>query len=480
LKINCPCFFIDRNGKSTTGQKKRRLQGNDIRTMKACFINPPVQDFYTTSIRRQPLGLLYVMASVRSAGYESSFINGHSLKKSIVPLPDEFSYLKKYMDQPDQRLLFPFKNFSHFGLSFQEIERRIRGSQADVFFIPSMFTPYHREAERIISMVRGVRPGALIVTGGYHAALYPEYHLNEAGADFVVRGEGEESSTALMRALSRGGTLTGVPNLVYKAGGSIMYNDRRNIAAINTLPLPARDYLTKRDFKAYGRIAVSMIASRGCPNRCGFCTVRAVWGAGYRGRSAESVIAEIRECVELYHASMINFEDDNLFDSRDRAAGLLEALIRFQDSTGGRLDLTAMNGISLEALDDGIVGLMSRAGFDELNISLMSRSAELQKKQMRPFDSEQFGRIARAARRLDMNVRAYFILGLPGQTKEEVLETIAFLRGLDVKFFPSVYYNVNAPKNEWMIQRSSAFYNETDELSRDDLVMLFNECMEKR
>ena len=448
--------------------------------MKACFINPPVQDFYSTSIRRQPLGLLYIMASVRSADFEVDFINGHSLKKSRLPLPDEFSYLAKYMDNPGPHLSFPFKNFSHFGLSFQEIDRRIRNTNADIFFIPSMFTPYHRESERIIAMVRGIKPKALIVTGGYHAALYPEHHLNEAGADFVVRGEGEESSAALMRVLAQGGSLLDVPNLVYKNSGTIVHNDRRNVADIDSLPFPARDYLKKRDFKAYGKSAVSMITSRGCPNQCSFCTVRAVWGPGYRNRSIESVMAEIRECAELYHASMINFEDDNLFGSRDRSIKMLEALIDFQESSGLRLDLTAMNGISLEALDDDIAGLLNRAGFSELNISLMSRSAELQKKQRRPFDSEKFGSIARAARKLGMNVRAYFILGLPGQTKEEALETIAFLRRLDVKFFPSVYYNVYAPKHEWMMQRSSAFYNETQEMSRDDLVMLFNECMEKR
>jgi len=65
-----------------------------------------------------------------------------------------------------------------------------------------------------------------------------------------------------------------------------------------------------------------------------------------------------------------------------------------------------------------------------------------------------------------MNVRAYFILGLPGQTKEEVRDTVAFLRDLGVKIFPSVYYNVRAPREEWIMQRSSAFFNETEELSR--------------
>ena len=73
-------------------------------------------------------------------------------------------------------------------------------------------------------------------------------------------------------------------------------------------------------------------------------------------------------------------------------------------------------------------------------------------------------------------VRAYFILGLPGQTAAEVLDTAGVLRGLGASVFPSIYYNVQAPREQWLMQRSSAFYNETEELSREELMRLFNEC----
>ena len=73
-----------------------------------------------------------------------------------------------------------------------------------------------------------------------------------------------------------------------------------------------------------------------------------------------------------------------------------------------------------------------------------------------------------------MYVRSYFILELPGQTKEEIEDTINFLKGLDVKIFPSVYYDVNTPEDQWKMQRSSAFFNETEHLCRDDLFNLYN------
>ncbi len=325
-------------------------------------------------------------------------------------------------------------------------------------------------------MVRDASPGATVVTGGYHGALYPEHHLREGGADYVILGEGEGPSVALMGCLQSGGDLSRVPGIVYLDHDEVIRTGSGAPAHIEALPFPARDALRDRDFRVYRRRAAAMITSRGCPNRCGFCTVHAVWGGAFRERSVGSVIAEVRHCVERFGADMINFEDDNLFASPERATALLRELIAFQESTGKRLDCAAMNGVSLEHIDESLLPVMVRAGFGELNISLMSRSAELQKKQRRPFDSEHFGSVARAARNLGMNVRAYFILGLPGQTKEEVRDTVAFLRGLDVKVFPSVYYNVRAPREEWMMQRSSAFFNETGELSRDDLVMLFNEC----
>jgi radical SAM superfamily enzyme YgiQ (UPF0313 family) len=444
--------------------------------MKACFINPPIRDFYYTSIRRQPLGILYLMSFLEQTGCQVSLINSHSLKKHLLPLPSEFSYLKKYLDSQDRMLSFPFKQYCHFGLSYDEIKCRIAASGADVFFISSSFTPYYEESDEIIAAVREVKPEAAVVIGGCHATLYPEYFLQDGGADFVIRGEGEEASAALLGCLETGDDLSRVPNLAYKKGSGTVMNEMRLIDDIDRLPFPARRFLVERDFKAYKRKAASMITSRGCPNRCGFCSARAVWRGSYRVRSVESVLAEVSECEGQFGVTMINFEDDNIFADRVRAAAILEGLVSMNEKSGARLDFTAMNGVSLEKIDEDIVGLMSRAGFRELNLSLMSHSADLQKKHARPFDSKGFARIAAAGRALGMNVRAYFILGLPGQTADEVRDTINFLKRLDVKLFPSVYYNVFSPKQEWKMQRSSAFYNETDELSRDDLVRLFNEC----
>ena len=126
--------------------------------VRICFINPPIQDFYSTSIRRQPLGILYIISSIKSAGHNVSFINCHSPKKHKLPIPDEFSYLDKYISNSNPALSFPFKNYFHFGLSFQEIEKQIKSTDANIYFISSLFTPYFQETDEIIHIIKRINP----------------------------------------------------------------------------------------------------------------------------------------------------------------------------------------------------------------------------------------------------------------------------------------------------------------------------------
>lgn len=444
--------------------------------MKITLVNPPIEDFYVTGIRRQPLGLLYIAASLKEAGYSPTLLNCHSTKKSVMELPKEFLYLKPYINNPDPLLRFPYKNYTHYGMSWQEIERQIRDSGSDIYFISSLFTTYYQETERVIDIIRKQREGTLIAVGGYHASLYPEYFMNETSADYVICGEGEISSVELVKSIERGSDFEKVPGLVHRNGGVIQKNPSAIKPEISLLPYPARELLLPRDFRAYRKSFVSILASRGCPNRCSFCTGKIIWGEGRRERSAEDVMEEIQRCIELYGAEIINFEDDNIFPSKKRAHELLELLIRAREQNSRFPELTAMNGISLEKVDDEIITLMKRAGFGELNISLVTHSEKIQNSEGRPFSSEKFRSAAESARHHGMNVRGYFILGLPGQSLQEIDETVSFLKSIDVKVFPSVYYNIYTSVKEWKMQRSSAFFNENSLVSREDLIKSFIRC----
>lgn len=444
--------------------------------MKILLINPPIEDFYSTGIRRQPLGLLYIASSLREGGYDPELLNCHTPKKQVLDLPAEFDYLRGYINHPDPALRFPFRHYTHYGMSWQEIESRIRDRRYDLYLISSLFTTYYGETERIISIIRKYSSGAAIAVGGYHPSLHTEYFINQAGADYAIRGEGETAAARLAYALDSGGAPEDIPGVISARNLSVADNSMAESPEIKGIPYPARDLLMQRDFKGYGKVFVSMISSRGCPNRCAFCTGKTIWGNRFRSRETDDVVREIIECCEMYGAGMINFEDDNLFPSEKRGRELLSGIIDMKKKTGSEIEFTAMNGVSLENIDGEIILLMKQAGFRNLDISLVSLSPEVQAINRRPFDSDKFRRIADSAKKEGMHVRGYFILGMPGQDRKEIEDTISFMKGLGISVFPSVFYNVFSPEGEWKTQRSSAFFNETPELERGELIRYFNIC----
>lgn len=444
--------------------------------MKITLVNPPVEDFFSTGLRRQPLGLLYIASSLRGAGYDPELLNCHTPKKQVLDIPAELGYLREFINHPDPELRFPFANYAHYGMSWGEIEKRIRDSRSDLYLVSSLFTTYYRETERIINLIRRYSPGAAVAAGGYHPTLHTGSFLKSSGTDYVIRGEGEIAAVKLADILNNGGSAESIPGVISVKTGGDNYSSMAESPDVRSLRYSARDLLMQRDFKAYRKIFVSMITSRGCPNRCEFCTGKTVWGNRYRSRGSDDVMREISECAEKSGAEIINFEDDNLFPSKKRAHEFLEAIIAMKEKTGSCIEFTAMNGVSLENIDEDIVRLMRHAGFNDLNISLVTQSAEVQAASGRPFNSDRFRRIAQCAKKEGMHVRGYFILGMPGQSMSEIEDTISFMKGLGIAVFPSVFYNVFSPEGEWKMQRSSAFYNETPDLSRRDLLRFFNLC----
>lgn len=445
-------------------------------TPRVVLVQPPIEDFYTTPLRRQPLGLLSLAAVARQQGWEACLINGHSPKKRPIALPREFDYLRPFMEHRDPGLRFPFRSYYHFGLSFQEMQRRIRALPARLYALSLAFTPYHREGETILEMIRSEHPHTPIVIGGPHATLHHNYYLEQGLADYVILGEGEEALARLLDYLNDADAdLEAIPNLVFR--GRQHPPALQPVRTLDALPFPARDLLLARDMKMYGRAGVSLLFSRGCPHACAFCSSRAVFGRGNRRRSSANLIQEIDYCWNQFGTTVFNFEDDHLFADPDACAVMLQQVIHYQQRHNIRFDLCNLNGSCLETLDNSLLTLMRRAGFRSLDLSLVSAGEAVQQGSRRPFDSPGFTTVVQEAHRLGMHIRAYFILGLPRQNKEEIEDTIALLQSLPVLPVPSVYYDVMRPEpDHWMLQRSAAFANETRHLQREDLIRYFNQA----
>ncbi len=425
--------------------------------MRVLLIQPPVRDFYDTDIRLQPIGLAYLKSAVAKHLPDIEVIvkdfHGGCGRKT-VPIPNELAYLREYYPVADKSPFSTFHHYYHFGKPFDEIEAEIAALKPDVVGISSLFTPYFREALEVASCAKK-RTKAIVVMGGSHASAVPESLLASPHVDYVIRGEGERPLVEFLRSLQQQESLDPVANLAYKRDGVCVFNPLQDNFPIDELPIPDLCDFAAPTYALAGKPLTFMITSRSCPHKCSFCSVHTTFGTDYRCRSLENVLAEI-DLRYRQGYRVIDFEDDNLTYYKQTFKELCRRLIaRFP---GRDMQFVAMNGISYLSLDDELLKLMYQAGFSHLNLALVSSDKTVRETTKRPHTLEAYVRVVSKAHQLGFKIVAYQILGLPNETLDSMIQTLAFNARLPVLLGASPFYQTpNAPIARGVESTETAF-----------------------
>lgn len=394
--------------------------------MKVVLIQPPVEDFYDTSIRTYPLGLAYIAAKIKDmcevsvldlrTGYK-----GHTTRNDFPEL-DEFY-------RNDRRGPFSlFTRYARYGMQKKEIREAIQRELPDMIGISSSFTAYAREASEIAAITKEIDRHIITVMGGMHPTLFPGHVLDDPNVDFVVRGEGETPFMELVR------NLNAKKNIRQAISGlSFRHYERHAIGNIhieNDIDAPPARHLLPAEKYLIGRKPYTVvITSRGCPFNCSFCGKPPV---PYRRRTLKSIENEVDE-IDKMGTQAIDFEDDMLNLDKAFFQSVLDVF------KGRGITLSAMNGLYSQTLDTGTLAKMYEAGFSRLNFSLVDTSHVVHETQRRAYPAN-FLNILDWLEASDFTVEAHFIIGLPGQTPAEIIDTIIFLTGKRVLPGPSIYY----------------------------------------
>jgi radical SAM superfamily enzyme YgiQ (UPF0313 family) len=389
------------------------------------------------------------------------------------------SYLKEYYTFPDLGPFSTFHQYYHFGASFDALAEDVLSEKPDLVGISSLFTPYYREALECARQIKKRHPVPILV-GGSHVSASPMSILGDPAVDFIIRGEGERPLVELVRALLAGTSLTEVPNLGYKRNGEPVLNAIGEPYPLNELPFADFSDLPEERYLYQGKPLCFMTTTRGCPHRCTFCSVHLTFGEKFQERSPEKILLEIRQRYEEGYR-VFDFEDDNLSFHKDDFKRLLSLIAA--DFNGADLRLLAMNGISHLSLDGEILHLMRLAGFSHVNISLVSSSEEVLKRLHRPQTLAKFLEVVAQAQALGFKITCYQILGLPHETLDNTIDTLAILARLPVLIGVSVFYLTpgcslsrefpEMSETDMFKARSTAMALETEHLSRDDIHTLF-------
>ena len=319
------------------------------------------------------------------------------------------------------------KRLKYRGLSPENMLARIPPG-TDVIGISCMFSsewPFYRE---MLAGLRRAFPGAVLIAGGEHVSALPELVLAQApGLDLAVIGEGEETLRELLEAISRGAGTGGGNGIAFRRGASIVITPQRERLRAGDLPLPAWDAVPIENyFKAkvshgpYLGRTLPVLASRGCPYACRFCSNARMWGARHEQRPPEDVVREIELYVEKYNVQCVDFYDPSPVTGRQWLrdfCGLMLARkvkARWQMASGTRV----------ESLDEELVALAGAAGCRYLGFAPESGSPETLRAVDKKLDLADLHRAVKAARKHKLGVKANLVIGFPGETRRQIFRTL--------------------------------------------------------
>ena len=404
------------------------------------LVQPPIRDFYLTPKRTIPYGLASIAAALIARGFAVDILDALATSKSrSTALPPEMADLEAFYGRPDASPFALFNRFRHFGSSFEHVGRRARESGAWLVGISALFTPYANEALATAAAVKDYHPFCTVVMGGHHSTALPQSVLASPAVDCVLRGEGEVSMPLLAEALRAGRPLRGIPGIALREpDGGFHLNPPAVVASPDGFPLPAFELVNRRYYRRNGRGSAVIVASRGCPLCCSYCSVGGAAWLPYRLRPVSQVLSEIETAVVRHGAGFIDFEDENLSLDRGWTLDLLQQIARrFGEGT---LELRAMNGLFPPTLDEEVVAAMRRAGFKTLNVSLGCTQPEQLRRFRRTDVTEAFDRALALAERHGLEAVGYIIVGAPHQSAEASVEDLLFLAGRRVLAGVSVFY----------------------------------------
>lgn len=368
--------------------------------MKICLVHP---GFVTTvgAVGVEiilPLGVTHLAGYLRQCGHEVSFID--AIGEGIDTLTPVDAMPGTYVR----------------GLTAADIAARIPEDTA-VIGVSCMMSTNWVAHRHIIQAIRRRFPQATLIIGGEHATALPEYCLRDAGViDFVVLGEGENTTDDLLNALDKGTDPTLVPGLGFLRDGAYAVSSKRlRERQVDGLSWPAWDLVPVENyFKGPHSASLDsgrtfpIIASRGCPYECTFCSSPAMWGRLWRPRKPQNVVDEIEHYVRQYNIDHIDFWDLTLIVKRSWIVAFCEEMIARKLRISWQIVTTRS-----EAIDSEVAHLLKKAGCNFITYAPESGSDQVLADIRKKVNKEAMLTSIAAAVDAGMGAKLSYVLGFP-------------------------------------------------------------------
>lgn len=280
---------------------------------------------------------------------------------------------------------------------------------------------------QIIKMVTNTK----VIVFGPHVALFPEQTICQPFVDAIVLGEPE---LTFLDIAERGG-FSGCEGVWYKEDGDVVHNEaRKPIDNLDQLPFPAWDLMPYHAYDG-GKLMrnlkpfVTALSSRGCPYGCVYCPYPVTQGRKSRVRSPENVVDELEWLAHGLGVKAVLFRDPEFALHRDRVLGICEDMLERGVRLAWRCETR------MEDLNEELIALMAKAGCIGINMGVESADEHvLRSVKRKAVPLEQALKVVRTCKKNGIDAFCFFVLGLPGETKQSALRTIDYALKLNPTF----------------------------------------------
>jgi len=363
---------------------------------KILLINPPCE-FKTPVL---PLGLAYIAAYLQKNNFDVSVIDAWAEK-----------------------------------LDYPELKSKIFKNKPDIIGI-FMDSPRYDETKKTIEICREALPDSLIVAGGPHPSALSVQTLKEIPQlDICAIGEGEITMYELAKVAEKNGSFSAIDGIVYrdKETGEIKNAKARAfIENLDDLPFPARELFPVKKYKThppYGRKNpyFSMITSRGCPYHCAYCS-KGVFGQIYHALSPKRVCDEMEYLINNFNAREIHFYDDDFTMDMRRVEEICEEILR------RKIKISWSCTTRVNLVNESLLNKMKQAGCWLIAYGVESGNQKILDTVNKGIAIKQIETAFELTRKIGIGTLAYLMVGLPGETKKTIKETISLAKKIKPNF----------------------------------------------
>ena len=309
--------------------------------------------------------------------------------------------------------------------TFEDVFRSERPSVLGV----SVTTAARFKAFDYVKRAKELDPKVLTVLGGPHVTCSANdtlEHLPEL--DAVVRGEGEPAFTEVcLRHLDGHPDFSGIGSLSWRSEGNVFHNGNGSrVKDLDSLGFPARELLANDLYNLenefIGGRAFHMMASRGCPYQCSFCSAGAIWDHRVTFRSPEHVVEEMIQLRDQYGAEGIRFMDALVTVRKSFTMALCEEIKRRDIVMPWECE------IRVDTVDEEMLRAMREAGCYYLDFGVESIHPEMLKRMKKKITPEQVSHIMKLSHELGFKTKVFFTIGHIEETVDQAMETLRFIR----------------------------------------------------